>query len=311
MNQTPANVTSYNWKPVKKFSKNSKIQKNKTYMPAAQNSSSNILSPSMELEKTNSKMSDEECFPSTQAFTTDLNVKEGIGWDYKSPSTIRSKTEMQKILEESDSPKLTMKPKPSTSYNLAPPWKGEFSNRQLSSPVTIDMEGLNLLNDLKVMADRAKKNDESIQENEVSTTDSSSPLMISGFESKADSILKLKEFNPDDDSFLLAAVQDDFEIEPPKDFNSDDDSILLAAAPDDFEIEPPKNFDSDEDSFLLAAAQEDFEILPGPSTKQNYRRLLPDENKPFKQPAVAGSIHVGNKNSSETVFDDDGDIDGK
>ena len=127
MDQTPIKITSYDWKPVKRLSKNSKIQKNKTCTPTmSQNSKQNssILSPYMDLEKNNSKMSTEEYFPSTQAFKTDLNidndlnVKEGIGWNYKSPSTIRSKTEMEKILEESASP---MQPKPSASYNLA--WK--------------------------------------------------------------------------------------------------------------------------------------------------------------------------------------------
>ena len=115
------------------------------------------------------------------------------------------------------------------------------------------------------MADRAKNN-ENIKENKVSTTDESSPPIIPGFESKSE----LKE-----------------------EFDSDDDDSFLLAVQNDFEIEPPKNFDSDEDSFLLAAAQDDFEIVPGPSTKQNDTRLhTDDENKLFRK-------------SSGNVFDND------
>ena len=75
---------------------------------------------------------------------------------------------MQKMLEESDSPELRMQRKPLPTYNFG--LKVVFSNHhQNSSPVIIDKEGLDLLNDLKVMADKAK-NTENIKENEVSTT---------------------------------------------------------------------------------------------------------------------------------------------
>ena len=113
-------------------------------------------------------------FSSIQAFNTELNVKEGVGWNYESPSTVRSKAEMLKILNETDSPELrTIQTKPSYNFGLSKA-TNIFSNenRQIlknSSPVIIDKEGLDLLNDLKVMADKAK-NSEKINENEDSST---------------------------------------------------------------------------------------------------------------------------------------------
>ena len=68
MDQTPVTTRT---RSRTRLSKNAKIQKNKTSTPTitSENSSSNnILSPYMELEQSDSKMSiEDEYFPSTQA----------------------------------------------------------------------------------------------------------------------------------------------------------------------------------------------------------------------------------------------------
>jgi len=219
MDQTPVTTRT---RSRTRLSKTPKIQKNKTSTPnfASENdssSSNNILSPYMELEKIDSKMSsfeNDEYFPSTQAFNTDLNVKEGVGWNYESPSTVRSKAEMLKVLNETDSPELTteMQRKP-LPYNF-----GLKANNKrqikMSSPVIIDKEGLDLLNDLKVMADKAKTSEKmnvNADYTTMLTLDNESPRS----EIKPDSsvVLKIKDFDSDDDSWL-AASQADFEIKP-------------------------------------------------------------------------------------------------